>query len=49
MLGLNTTGWFKESQRSQREHLADTNRAILQACIVELRAVTDAPQECGSC
>ncbi len=49
MFGLNTSGWLKESERSQREHLADTNRSILQACIVQLRAVTDARQQCGTC
>ena len=49
LLGLNTSGWLREADRSQRERLADTNRSILQACINQLRAVTDARQECGAC
>jgi hypothetical protein len=49
MFGLNTTGWLKESERSQRERLADTNRSILQACINELRAVTDGRQTAAAC
>ena len=49
MLGLNTTGWLKESQRSQREYLADTNRSVVQACITELRAIADGRQACGTC
>jgi hypothetical protein len=49
LLGLNTSGWLRESDRSQRERLADTNRSILQACINQLRAVTDGRQELGAC
>ena len=49
LFGLNTTGWLRESERSQRERLADTNRSILQACINELRAVTDGRQASAAC
>ena len=49
ILGLNTTGWLRESERSQRERLADTNRSILQACINQLRAVTDGRQTTAAC
>jgi hypothetical protein len=43
MLGLNSTGWLKESLRSQHEYLADTDRAISQACLLELRAAAARP------
>ena len=49
MLGLNTTGWLKESQRSQREYLAETDRSILQAGINELRAASARPVEAACC
>ena len=49
LLGLNTTAWLKESERSQREYLADTNRSIVQACINQIRAVADGRQATTTC
>jgi hypothetical protein len=49
MLGLNSTGWLKESLRSQHEYLADTDRAIAQACMLELRAAAARPMESACC
>lgn len=49
MFGLNTSGWLKESQRSQREYIADTDRRVVQACINEGRAVADGRQGATAC
>ena len=49
LFGLNATGWLREAERSQRERLADTNRSILQACLNQVRAVTDGRQACAAC
>jgi hypothetical protein len=46
LLGLNATGLLKESQRSQREYLADSDRAATQACLVELREAQARSQAC---
>ena len=46
MLGLNSSGWLKESNRSQREYLAESSRAAVQACVAEMRAAQRARVEC---
>lgn len=46
MLGLNSSGWLKESIRSQREYLAESSRAAVQACVAEMRAAQRARVEC---
>ncbi len=49
VFGLNTSGWLKESQRSQREYLADQDRSVIQACIVELRDAAKAKLALAAC
>jgi hypothetical protein len=46
MLGLNSSGWLKESIRSQREYLAESSRAAVQACVAELRVAQRSNTEC---
>jgi hypothetical protein len=46
MLGLNSSGWLKETIRSQRESLVESSRAALQECIVELRAAQRSSTAC---
>jgi hypothetical protein len=38
VLGLNSTGWLKETIRSQREYVAETSRAAMQEHPDALRA-----------
>jgi hypothetical protein len=47
--GLNSSGWLKESLRSQHEHLIETRRAIVQACLTELRAAGARPGADTNC
>ena len=49
LLGLNTTGWLKESEREQREYLVDSRRSILQACINQVRERTAGEQALCAC
>ena len=49
MLGLNASGWLKETNRSQREYFADTDRSVVQACINELRAVAAGKKAAAAC
>jgi hypothetical protein len=49
LLGLNSAGWLKESLRSQHEYLAETDRALAQACMLELRAASKRQVESACC
>ena len=49
LFGLNTSGWLKESHRSQQEYLDETDRSIVQACIVELRNAAKATGSLAAC